>query len=154
MAVTKEKQGCLSLIFPFLRKKDLPEELPYRTRDDFLSPAELSFYKVLSAALGARFTLQSKVRLADVFFVARPNENISYFNRIAQRHVDFLICDPATMKPLVGIELDDSSHQRERRQERDEFVDRVFESASLPLVRFPVQRAYTPGNLSKRSPRI
>ncbi len=145
MTATTEKQGCLSILLPFLRPKDksAAEILPYRLRDDFLSPAEFSFYKVLSAILGTRFVIQSKVRLADIFFVSRPNENVAYFNKIAQRHLDFLICDTVTMKPLLGIELDDSSHQRNKRQGRDEFVEKVFQVARLPLLRFPVQREYS-----------
>lgn len=145
MAVRKEKQGCLSVIFPFLKrsqKETTLKELPYRLRDDFLSPAEFSFYKILSSLGGARLTVQSKVRLADVFFVSRPNENMTYFSKIAQKHIDFLVCDSVTMKPLLGIELDDSSHNRDDRQERDGYVDRVFEAAGLPLLRLPVQQEY------------
>ncbi len=164
-AKRKENQGCLSVIFPFLRRKttrtasaissyetfeepesitktNIPETLPYRVRDDFLSPAEFSFYKILSSLGGTRLIILSKVRLADIFFVVRPNENMTYFSRIAQKHLDFLICDSVTMKPWLGIELDDSSHKRDDRQERDGFVDRVFEDADLPLLRLPVQREY------------
>ena len=145
MAVANEKPGCLSVIFPFLKrsqKETTSKALPYRLRDDFLSPAEFSFYKVLLSLVGARLTIQSKVRLADVFFVARPNENAGFFNRIAQKHLDFLVCDSVTMKPLFGIELDDSSHKRNDRQERDEFVENVCQVAGLPLLRVPVQREY------------
>jgi len=143
MSATTEKQGCLSILFRFLRPKAQSDEsLPYRLRDDFLSPAEFSFYRVLSLILGSRFTVQSKVRLADIFFVARPNENVAYFNKIAQRHLDFLVCDAVTMKPLLGVELDDTSHRLNSRQERDEFVERVFQAAKLPLLRVPVQREY------------
>lgn len=140
-----EKPGCLGILLKFFglsKKTGTLETLPYRLRDDFLSPAELSFFKVLSSLVGAHSTIQSKVRLADLFFVARPNENKGFFNRIAQRHLDFLVCDTATMKPLLGIELDDSSHKRTTRQERDEFVNQVFSTADLPLVRVPAQRAY------------
>jgi len=145
MAVANEKPGCLSVIFPFLKrsqKETTSKALPYRLRDDFLSPAEFSSYKVLLSLVGARLTIQSKVRLADVFFVARPNENAGFFNRIAQKHLDFLVCDSVTMKPLFGIELDDSSHKRNDRQERDEFVENVCQVAGLPLLRVPVQREY------------
>jgi hypothetical protein len=145
MAVAKEKSGCLSVIFPFLKrsqKEVTSKALPYRLRDDFLSPAEFSFYKVLSSLVGTRLTIQSKVRLADVFFVARPNENVAYFNRIAQKHLDFLVCDSVTMKPLFGVELDDSSHKRDDRQKRDEFVENVCKVAGLPLLRLSVQREY------------
>ena len=161
----KEKQGCLSVLFPFLGRKTtktifkasdysssndsipavetvIPETLPYRVRDDFLSPAEFSFYKILSSLGETRIIVQSKVRLADIFFVSRPNENMTYFSRIAQKHLDFLVCDSVTMKPLLGIELDDSSHKRDDRQERDDFVEKVFQVAGLPLLRFPVQREY------------
>jgi hypothetical protein len=144
-ASTDEKPGCLSILLPFLgrsKKKSTSETLPYRLRDDFLSPAEFSFYKVLSSVVGTRLTIQSKVRLADIFFVARPNENVAFFNRIAQKHIDFLVCDSVTMKPLFGIELDDSSHKRNDRQERDEFVKNVCKVAGLPLLRLPVQREY------------
>jgi hypothetical protein len=140
-----EKPGCLSILLPFLghsKKKSTSETLPYRLRDDFLSPAEFSFYKVLSSVVGTRLTIQSKVRLADIFFVARPNENVAFFNRIAQKHIDFLVCDSVTMKPLLGVELDDSSHKRNDRQERDEFVENVCKVAGLPLLRLPVQREY------------
>jgi len=145
-ASTKDKSGCLSIFFPFLNRSktvSVSKPLPYRLRDDFLSPAEFSFFKVLSSVSGTRFTIQSKVRLADVFFVARPNENVAFFNRIAQKHLDFLVCDSVTMKPLLGIELDDSSHTQNNRQQRDEFVESVCKVAGLPLLRLPVQREYS-----------
>src|SRR5258706_867109 len=140
----KQKSGCLGLLFPFLKPgqpKSGPVELPYRLRDEFLSAAEISFYKILVSIAGAQFTIQSKVRLADLFYVARPNENQSARNRIAQKHIDFVLCETTTMKPVCGIELDDSSHQRTDRQERDEFVEAACRAAGFPLFRFPAQRA-------------
>ncbi|MFN3762262.1 MAG: DUF2726 domain-containing protein, partial [Anaerolineae bacterium] len=101
-----------------------------------------------SSVLGTRFVVQSKVRLADIFFVPRSSENVAYFNKIAQRHLDFLVCDAVTMRPLLGIELDDTTHQRGRRQERDEFVAKVFQAAGFPLLRFPVQREYNPKEIA------
>lgn len=123
-------------------------ELPYRLRDDFLSPAELSFYRVLVSAIGARAIVCPKVNLSDVLFVARPNEHKGARGRISQKHVDFLLCDSVTMQPLVGVELDDSSHQREDRQSRDEFVDSAFAAASLPLVHVPVRASYAPAEIA------
>jgi hypothetical protein len=52
-----------------------PGPLHYRVRDDFLSAAELSFYHVLRILVGDNAVVQSKVGLADIFFVSRPNEN-------------------------------------------------------------------------------
>ena len=147
-----EPQGCLAAILSLFGIKigglGLPaSDLPYRLRDDFLSAAELSFYRVLVSAIGNRAIVTCKVNLADIFFVSKPNENQSYRNKIDRKHVDFLLCDPVTMKPRCGIELDDSSHSRRDRQDRDEFVDQVFEVAGLPLVRVPAKAAYSPTEL-------
>lgn len=46
------------------------------------------------------------------------------------------------MRPLVGIELDDKSHERLDRKARDEFVDQVFAAAKLPLVHVSAKRTY------------
>ena len=151
MEETNEKPGCLSIIFPFLNRSQeeaTSNELPYRLRDDFLSPAEFSFYKVLSSVVGSQLTIQSKVRMADILFVARPNENRSYFGKISQKHLDFLVCDSVTMKPVFGVELDDASHKRNSRQQRDEFIESACSVAGLPLLRFTAQRDYDPREIA------
>ncbi len=152
---THQNPGCLGALLRLFRggtdqePASLPlEPLPYRLRDDFLSPAELSFYHVLSSVVAPQVTVLTKVRLADLFFVARPHENRSYANRIAQKHVDFVLCDPRTMQPIMGIELDDTSHARADRVERDAFVDQVFAAAHLTLVHLSVQRAYSPDEIA------
>lgn len=124
------------------------KELPYRQRDDFLSPAEFSFYRVLAAAIGNRAVICPKVGLGDVFYVARSDNRQSFRNKIDRKHVDFIVCDPQTMKPRLGIELDDASHGRADRAERDHFVDGVFEAAGLPLVHVPARSGYDPKALA------
>lgn len=131
----------------------LSAEYPYHLRDNFLSPAELSFYGVLRTAINGRAVLCSKVALADIFYV-KKGEDASrwriYTNKIDRKHVDFLLCDPVTMRPLLGIELDDSSHQRSDRQARDTFVDGVFAAARLPLLHIPVKRGYITAEIEQQ----
>ena len=119
-------------------------EFPYHLRDDFLSPAELNFYSVLLNAIDGRAVVCTKVGLGDLFWVSPKDQSRyrTYTNKIDRKHVDFLLCEPATMRPLVGIELDDKSHTRDDRQERDKFVDGVFRAAGLPLLHIPARRAY------------
>ncbi|MFP4346417.1 MAG: DUF2726 domain-containing protein, partial [Anaerolineales bacterium] len=110
----------------------------------FLSPAELSFYHVLRQVVGGRAVICAKVSLSDLFYAQTGDygQNRGYNNRIDRKHVDFLLCDPQTMEPLAGVELDDASHRRSDRQERDAFVDGVFEVAGVPLVHVPAQAGY------------
>jgi hypothetical protein len=109
----------------------------------------MTFYRALCSATGNRAVVSPKVNLGDVFFVARPNENQSYRNRIDRKHLDFLLCDPMTMRPVLGIELDDSSHKRVSRQERDQLVDDVFKAAGLPLEHVRVHVNYDVADLSR-----
>lgn len=161
MSAETEKPGCLSLITRLFGSqpkesaktradKRKTEWLPYLVRDSVLSAAEISFYHVLRSVVEDSAVITPKVRLVDIFYVSQPHKNGSFFNRIVQKHLDFLLCDPATMKPLVGIELDDSSHQRSERQKRDVFVDAVFAAANLPLLRFPARQSYNPQQISSQ----
>lgn len=143
-----EPKGCLTALLRLLGIRlsgpttPAEDDLPYRLRDDFLSPAELSFFRVLQLAVKDRATIATKVNLADIFFVSHKGAGQSYRNRIDRKHVDFLVCDPATMTPRCGIELDDASHNRRDRQHRDRFVDDVFRAAGLPLLRVPARSDY------------
>lgn len=120
-------------------------EYPYHLRDDFLSRAELSFYLVLKQAVSDKALICTKVDLGDLFYVKSndPSEHRTYTNKIDRKHVDYLLCDLKTVRPLVGIELDDKSHQKSDRQARDDFVEKVFIAAKLPLLRIRVQRSYS-----------
>lgn len=126
-------------------------EYPYHLRDHFLSPAELSFYAVLRSVVGNRASLNTKVALGDLFYVKKGDDASRwriYTNKIDRKHVDFLLCDSATMQPIVGIELDDKSHQREDRQARDAFVDGVFRAAGLPLIHVQARRGYVANEIA------
>lgn len=158
---TSSNPGCLATILrlfgiqpklPSVNDNQLPndhepDQYPYRLRDDFLSTSEQSFYLALKNMMGEYLTICPKVSLADIFFVICPNENMGAYNRINRKHVDFLVCEPKTMKPRFAIELDDISHQRADREERDDFVDEVYKAANLPLIRIPVRNAYNTAEL-------
>ncbi|MFQ5420688.1 MAG: DUF2726 domain-containing protein [Anaerolineae bacterium] len=124
--------------------------LPYRLRNDFLSPAELNFYRVLHTAVSDWAIIFTKVNLGDLFYAQTGDrgQNQTYRNKINRKHVDFLLCDLQTVQPVIGVELDDKSHRRPDRQKRDAFVDRVFAAAGLPLVHVLVQRSYHTGELA------
>lgn len=133
----------------FAGKRDQATALPYRLRDGFLSPAELSFFLVLREAVGERYVICPKPSLAEVLYVVGGRGTQAAHNRIANKRVDFLLCTPETMRPVLALELDDASHQRTRRRERDEIVDRAFEAAGLPLEHIQAKRAYSPAELAR-----
>jgi len=115
---------------------------PYRKKEYFFSVAELKFYNLLRDITPEKYLLFAKVRICDLIQPQPGKEKYSYFNKIKSKHVDFVVCNqnPITVKTV--IELDDSSHQRSSRQERDNFVDEAFLNAGVPIVHIPVQAYY------------
>lgn len=119
---------------------------PYEKEDALLTPAERSFFGVLDGAVGAEFRLFAKVRLADVVRVKTGLDRSSRqaaFNSIQSKHIDFLACDSHNMAIRFAVELDDRSHERQSRKERDDFVDRTLAAAGVPIFRFAAKRGYS-----------
>jgi hypothetical protein len=62
--------------------------------------------------------------------------------KIHKRSIDFLICHPSTLEPLLAIELDEPSHARPERQSRDTEVEGLLIAADLPLIRMLSSRTW------------
>lgn len=153
MSAEPTRSGCLAwLLGPFARL--LPDQpvrsaaasaMPeYALVAALLTPAEYSFFRVLSKACRGRGVFVApKVRLADLLTAPSGPGRQAAFNRIASKHVDFLVCRADTSAPLAAVELDDSSHARKARRERDAFVDAALSAAGLRLVRIAAAREYS-----------
>ncbi|XVJ59317.1 MAG: DUF2726 domain-containing protein [Tepidisphaera sp.] len=123
----------------------------YIKRAGLLTPAELAFYKVLVAAVGTRYVVMAQVSLAGILEVDRArvkeeggkrNGFQAAFNRISRKTVDFVLCEPGTMRIVAAVELDDRSHERAERKERDGFVEAAMKAAGLPLMRVKAAGSY------------
>ena len=115
--------------------------LPYARRRYLFSAAERSFYGVLRWLL-PEHTIFAKVRMSDLLNVPKGTEGWqTHFNRIQSKHGDFVVCN-ADLAPVLAIELDDASHKRAERQERDDFVNDAFAAAGLPLAHIVARRGY------------
>jgi len=135
------------VVIAFLKIKNA--KFPYMKKECLLSEAERKFYFVLFEILGNNYLIFSKVRMADLFYLPKMNNSdfYHYQNKIQSKHVDFLICDKENIKPLLAIELDDSSHLKIDRISRDNLVDKIFENAKLPIFRIKVSASYNKENL-------
>lgn len=147
--IKQSSNGCFGLIFTAL---DLlfgksKAELPYRRKESILTPIESRFYVALNQAIEDRAVIVPKVGLQDIFSIIEKVHYVAARNRISTRHVDFLVCELSTFRPLFGVELDDSSHNSSSRKQSDDFKNSVFEAASLPLVRVPAKQQFNVNEL-------
>jgi hypothetical protein len=118
---------------------------PYKLCDSLFTPAERNFYYALTKAVDDNQVVFGKVRVADLITVKRKGDRKRDFGdlaKIAQKHVDFCICNKSDLSVLCVLELNDRSHEKRERIERDDFLKRVFADVKLPIVWVPAKSTY------------
>lgn len=107
------------------------------------TPNEQDFLRALEEAAGAYWVF-GKVRPADVLVVRNglSKSEQRAFNRVGQKHLDFVLCHSDDLTVWCAVERDDKTHGRSHRRERDAFLERALAAAQVPLVRVPSRRSY------------
>ena len=134
------------LILPWASKgppQKVPFGFPYERKKSFLTQNEIAYYKVLQMIFGNRYLLFAQVNVFDLCDVLDRPFNQGAVNRINRLRVDFVLCHPRTFKPMIAIELDDSTHDRMHRRKRDGFLDEVFRVVGMKLVRQRARLTYS-----------
>ena len=110
-------------------------DFPYQAVN-LLTEREYKFFKVLKViAERNNLNVLMKIRLADLIKVKDSipkSEFYTYFNKISAKHIDFALADES--KVIVLIELDDSTHSRTDRIERDNFVDETVTECGYKII--------------------
>lgn len=111
-----------------------------------LTKHELQEYFKLKQYADARgWLICPKVRLRDLIEPKRgAAKEQTLINKIQSKHVDFVLVDQSMN--LIGVlELDDSTHDRADRKERDSFVRDALEGAGITMIQ---TRSITPDTLN------
>ncbi|MEE1061991.1 MAG: DUF2726 domain-containing protein [Ruminococcus sp.] len=145
---------------PITRQSNVPERTigmkyidnngfyPYRKRN-LLTNNEYRFYcGLVRIADKYNLSVLIKMRLADLIEVDTNRINktdyMKYFGKIKSKHIDFVLAEKYTMKMIVAIELDDKTHQRPDRIERDALVNNALTAAGIHFVRCYDLSAFEP----------
>jgi len=132
-----------------LEQSEDPDFYPYRLTPSLLTASERAFYAALLLAAGRRYVIFAKVRFADLCQDLDRWTDTAAFNQVSSKHVDFVLCDATTFRPVLAVELDDRSHLRANRRDRDALKDRVFRTMGLGVYRQWVRRSYDPAALAR-----
>jgi len=109
----------------------------YFAKQLIMSHAEAEFFKKLYAVAGERYFVFPQVHLSALLDHKVKGQDWSIaFRHINGKSVDYVLCEKETLRPVYAIELDDFTHERNDRVDRDIEVERIFNEAGLPLVRF------------------
>ena len=127
--------GLLIWLWRKLRRPDITKLYRGKT---ILTDREYEFYtRLRPVADQYDLTVLMKVRLADLLEPKPKDENplwMECFNKIKSKHIDFALADRDT-NIVALIELDDSTHARADRTERDIFVNAILENTGYTLLR-------------------
>ena len=114
----------------------------------YLTPREKKFYphlKEVADKLG--YTVSLKSRLGDLVTGAHnqyTSEGGKEQFKVQRKHVDFVLFDPEALEVKLILELDDTTHERQDRVNRDVFVDNVLEGTGYKIL-----HVYGPENLEE-----
>ena len=121
-----QEEDCLSE-----DKKDYSQAYQ---RKYIFSRNEKSEYRKLDAwAREYGFDVFPKMRLADIIEPRSKDNYMSLFGKIKSKHVDFVVCDQECRVKFI-IELDDNSHNQQKRMERDDFVGQACRGAGYTVI--------------------
>lgn len=141
--------GLISYIIWNYRKISTTEFL--YIKDHFFNPGEKNFYELLRTALKNKYEIFSKVRMLDILKIKTKGKN--YFiakNKIAQKHIDFILCEPNTFEVLLAIELDGKMHNTTKQKEKDNAKDALLKRAGIPILRISTKHAYSVPELKRK----
>jgi very-short-patch-repair endonuclease len=100
----------------------------------------------LKRVVGERGHVLAQVSLRQLLWMPGNNQSnpgrSRWQNKVAGKTLDFVVCDPATLRPRLVIELDEPSHARPERQTRDEEVETILRAAGMPCIRVLTGRTY------------
>ncbi|CAC9527346.1 hypothetical protein [uncultured Gammaproteobacteria bacterium] len=120
----------------------------YQKQQAIFTKAEINLLKVLEqVVINPNLAIYGKIRVADILKPAiQKNSNRkkwwSAFSKISQKHVDLVIVDKHDYSVVSVIELNDKSHNRKDRQDRDKFIRKAYASANIELVEIKATRHY------------
>ena len=139
----------MSILSEKVEKEDKENRISnerYYSKVQVLTDTEVKFYNaLLEATADMNVVIYPVMSLKELVYVVdeKGQKNpYKYFNKINKKHIDFTLCEPKTAKILGCIELDDATHNQEKRYERDQYVNGVLEQAGIKLLRYKTYKNY------------
>ncbi len=109
----------------------------YYSRKYLMTERENQFFHRLNVLVGRYWYIVPQVHLSTFLNHKIKGQNWSAaFRHINGKSVDFALISKKSGEVICIIELDDSSHDYNKRMERDAEINRILYEAGVPLARF------------------
>lgn len=122
----------------------------YYAKSYVMTSRENECFKILNEVFSSKWFVIPQVHLSALldYRVKGQNWNAA-FRHINGKSVDFVLIGKESFKVICAIELDDSTHNKPERKERDVEIERIFNQARIPLARISKFESMTKPELAK-----
>ena len=126
-------------------KINIDDKYNFKSKEKLLTQTEYKFYKLINnIAQKQDLIVFSQVALNQII---KPN-TYKELKIIGGKSIDFVLIDKYTNIKLC-IELDDYTHNQEKRKTRDNIVNDIFNQCKMKLLRIPIEKAFTVERIEK-----
>jgi hypothetical protein len=131
---------ALVVVLPILKRRSrlaaASKPWPFYVRRLLTQPEQVLYHRLVKSL--PNHIVLAQVQMSRVLGVKKGFRFHEWNNRINRMSYDFVICDKAATV-IAAIELDDKSHESERRIESDAKKSKATTDAGLRLVRWHVK---------------
>jgi len=122
----------------------------YYAKSYVMTSRENECFKILNEIFSSKWFVVPQVHLSALldYRVKGQNWNAA-FRHINGKSVDFVLIGKESYRVICAIELDDSTHNKPERKERDVEIERMFEEARIPLARIAKFESMTKPEIAK-----
>ena len=122
----------------------------YYAKSYVMTSRENECFKILNEIFSSKWFVVPQVHLSALldYRVKGQNWNAA-FRHINGKSVDFVLIGKESYKVVCAIELDDSTHSKPDRIERDVEIERMFKEAGIPLARISKFESMTKSEIAK-----
>lgn len=122
----------------------------YYSKPYVMTSRENECFKILNEIFSSKWFVVPQVHLSALldYRVKGQNWNAA-FRHINGKSVDFVLIGKESYKVICAIELDDSTHSKPDRIERDAEIERMFKEVRIPLARIGRFESMTKSEIAK-----
>jgi len=127
------------------RLNDNSFPFPFDKKQSLFTPAEKNFQNLLEQALGGKYRIINRVKLADIVTIRNGVSSRAGQTAITNaegKYLDFAICERDNMQLVGVIDLVDTQGKGYKIK-KDWFVSGALEASSIPHIRIKVKANYT-----------
>ncbi len=125
---------------------------PFHKRAQLFTVVERTFLQLLERAVGDKYKIINRVKLADVLELkgtADSKSRRAALQKLNAKYLDYVLCNSEDMSIVAVVDLVNNSNLQGHKAVPDWFVQGALETAGIPYVRMKVKAGYTVADIQQ-----